>query len=356
MILPTRDDFLANSLETVEHDDCSICKVPMTSPVRTPCKHDFCKHCITEWLMQPEVDTCPVCRRSLFQKVPAILNVDDFLAEAAAERKARHQANMRAIEAEYNEATRARTLRYVGRVAEIASRRSLAPLPHAISVTRAFGAAGLTQGIPRVAQTDFRSADVLTLNDSVRWSESRLTQLTHHARWMLDSNELPRLPQGAVQIEAESLGTSLIIMSNALMHLAIQQSRPWSVANRDTWRQMVMNIWQLVAPEYGLLGVLLNRESLFLAIMSSVIEQQCTSGDEQVDTYPKFFLQAVLVRDLRFMINFVVDHAGPTMSSETVQEELAAHRIEEPQVYTSNVSERAERLAAAYTSMTFVHA
>ena len=85
--------------------------------------------------MQPEVDTCPVCRRSLFQKVPAILNVDDFLAEAAAERKARHQANMRAIEAEYNEATRARTLRYVGRVAEIASRRSLAPLPHAISVT-----------------------------------------------------------------------------------------------------------------------------------------------------------------------------------------------------------------------------
>jgi hypothetical protein len=145
-------------------------------------------------------------------------------------------------------------------------------------------------------------------------------------------------------------------MSNALMHLAIQQSRPWSVANRDTWRQMVMNIWQLVAPEYGLLGVLLNRESLFLAIMSSVIEQQCTSGDEQVDTYPKFFLQAVLVRDLRFMINFVVDHAGPTMSSETVQEELAAHRIEEPQVYTSNVSERAERLAAAYTSMTFVHA
>jgi hypothetical protein len=70
MALPTQQDFLANDLEPhpAAHEKCSICHdAPMTSPVRTPCKHEFCKHCITDWLSRPEVNTRPMCRRQLFQ-------------------------------------------------------------------------------------------------------------------------------------------------------------------------------------------------------------------------------------------------------------------------------------------------
>jgi hypothetical protein len=330
MVLPTRDDFLANALEPVEHEeheDCWICKEPMTSPVRTPCKHDFCKHCITEWPAQPEGDTCPVCRRSLFQ--PTVLSVERDAHEDAvrmAERIARSDEMLTRSE----RLVRDMCVREASEAAVLLDDEFLRDIN---------------------ARTDFRSADILDLNNHIRWSEERLIQWSPDARQMLN-NDLPRLPHGAVRIDAESLGTSLILMSNALMHLATAEARPWNYAVRAIWRQMVMKIWQIIAPEHGLLLV---RESFYLAIMSSLIEQQYVNEVGQDHIPPMFFRNDELVRDLRFMVNFLVDHAGPTMSSETAQEELAAHRIEAPRVYTSNVSARAERMAAEYTSMTFVH-
>ena len=69
MALPTKKEFLA-TLEPVEHSDCSICKTPMTSPVRLPCQgaHEFCKACITEWFNQSNSNECPMCRQPLFSK------------------------------------------------------------------------------------------------------------------------------------------------------------------------------------------------------------------------------------------------------------------------------------------------
>jgi len=75
MDLPTEAEFLAG-LEAVEHEDCLICHGPMSSPVRVPCegKHQFCKECITEWLKQPGVDSCPMCRQRLFKTAANILD------------------------------------------------------------------------------------------------------------------------------------------------------------------------------------------------------------------------------------------------------------------------------------------
>jgi hypothetical protein len=244
MVLPTRDDFLANALEPVEHEeheDCWICKEPMTSPVRTPCKHDFCKHCITEWPAQPEGDTCPVCRRSLFQ--PTVLSVERDAHEDAvrmAERIARSDEMLTRSE----RLVRDMCVREASEAAVLLDDEFLRDIN---------------------ARTDFRSADILDLNNHIRWSEERLIQWSPDARQMLN-NDLPRLPHGAVRIDAESLGTSLILMSNALMHLATAEARPWNYAVRAIWRQMVMKIWQIIAPEHGLLLV---RESFYLAIMSS---------------------------------------------------------------------------------------
>jgi hypothetical protein len=366
MALPTQEDFLANALgpvEPMEHDDCAICTFPMTSPARLPCKNVFCKSCITKWLTQPGVDSCPMCRRRLFK--PSLsareeANLDQQTAnEAEIAARTLLVADMdvelermrivsldldfsddRAWTAEMNRRTEARALW---------ARRRIANL-RLVAVEDAFVAAGLVHALRRNARTDFRSADVLGLNFSVRWSEELLNELKHDARSILINNDVPRLQQGAVRIVAESVGTSLVLISNALMRLASRQSRPWSVANRRVWRQAVINIWQLVSPENGLL---LDRQSLHIAIMSCVVEL-CHNGDEQGRRPPMLFRERDLVRDLRFMVHFVVDHAGATMESDVVREELAAHRIEEPRVLTRTVSVLATRLAAEYTNMAFV--
>jgi hypothetical protein len=356
MALPTQEDFLANALEPVEHEDCSICHAPMETPVRLPCKHELCKDCITEWLTQPRVDSCPMCRRRLFQ--PVVISAEDLAQAREAQRALDAASNaelvaLRLEVARLEERRRIHTAEMAAMAEAWAARRvATAEAEHASAVLDAFKAAGLERGLERDAQTDFRSADVLNLNDSIRWTEGLIVRLRLFAREFLIDNELPRLPQGAVRIHDERLGTSLIFLSNALMHLAIEQGRPWSVAIQGSWREMVINIWQLVSPENGLL---LDRQSLYFAIMSCAIEQQCTDGDEQDHTPPMFFRQPDFVRDVRFMVNFVVDQAGSRMESDVVREELAAHRIEEPRVFRSTVSARAERLAATYTSMTFVH-
>jgi len=70
MALPTKKEFLA-TLETVDHPNCSICREPMTSPVRLPYQgtHEFCKACITEWYNQSNSTECPMCRqKSILQR------------------------------------------------------------------------------------------------------------------------------------------------------------------------------------------------------------------------------------------------------------------------------------------------
>jgi hypothetical protein len=369
MALPT----LAEFLDALEHmmpgtyDDCSICsESPMNTPVRLPCDHIFCKKCITQWLIQPYVYTCPLCRQCLYQPITddASVNLFDNLRRQTATeaRVAEIRANTERMPRvtgaarawftvcqeviENAEATRnAERLRAEER---LQAERLRARTQNWQVVNSAFDAAGLSG---RNAQTRFR-ADVLNLNRSVSWSEGRIEKLRRDALLMLVHNDLPRLSLGAIYIDAESLGTSLILMSNALMHLARLLFRPWSDATQETWRQMVMIIWQLVAPEAG---HLVDRQMLYLAIMSTLIEQ-CAFAGEQDNTPSTFFRQDDLFRDLQFMVNFLIDHAGPSLSSDRVREGLAAHCIEQPHTYTSWVSTRAERMASTLTSMTFADA
>uniref|UniRef100_A0AAQ5XJD0 RING-type domain-containing protein n=1 Tax=Amphiprion ocellaris TaxID=80972 RepID=A0AAQ5XJD0_AMPOC len=67
--LPLKNDFLL----------CCICLDVFTDPVTIPCKHSFCKNCITQhWTLNVR-NTCPMCR-SAFHRRPE-LNVDASIAE-----------------------------------------------------------------------------------------------------------------------------------------------------------------------------------------------------------------------------------------------------------------------------------
>jgi hypothetical protein len=41
---------------------CSICMNELTSPVRTPCGHVYCRPCLRTWFGRARVKTCPMDR------------------------------------------------------------------------------------------------------------------------------------------------------------------------------------------------------------------------------------------------------------------------------------------------------
>ncbi|XP_042371645.1 E3 ubiquitin-protein ligase TRIM11-like, partial [Plectropomus leopardus] len=62
---------------------CSICLDVFTDPVSTPCGHNFCKNCITEyWNINVPVQ-CPICKE-IFTTKPE-LHVNTFISEMVAE-------------------------------------------------------------------------------------------------------------------------------------------------------------------------------------------------------------------------------------------------------------------------------
>lgn len=73
MALPTQQEFeasLASAIPPVlqETDECPICMNSFTNPIRTPCNHDFCRACLLQAFQR--TNTCPHCRRKLFQPRP----------------------------------------------------------------------------------------------------------------------------------------------------------------------------------------------------------------------------------------------------------------------------------------------
>lgn len=46
-----------------EPDFCSVCLDEITNKCTLPCKHAFCKPCITEWLRFH--NNCPLCRMTV---------------------------------------------------------------------------------------------------------------------------------------------------------------------------------------------------------------------------------------------------------------------------------------------------
>ncbi|KAM4625928.1 E3 ubiquitin-protein ligase TRIM21-like [Polymixia lowei] len=73
----------ASSLLSEEQFLCSICLDVFTSPVFTPCGHNFCKTCITQLWDSNVLCRCPLCN-NLFNTKPE-LRVNTFISEMAAQ-------------------------------------------------------------------------------------------------------------------------------------------------------------------------------------------------------------------------------------------------------------------------------
>ncbi|XP_062338758.1 tripartite motif-containing protein 12A-like [Osmerus eperlanus] len=71
-----------SSLLTEEQFLCSICLDVFTDPVSTPCGHNFCKACITNYWDNCDLCQCPMCKDK-FNRRPE-LRVNTFISEMAA--------------------------------------------------------------------------------------------------------------------------------------------------------------------------------------------------------------------------------------------------------------------------------
>ncbi|XP_071381484.1 E3 ubiquitin-protein ligase TRIM21-like [Centroberyx affinis] len=73
----------ASSLLSEEHFLCPICLDVFTDPVTTPCGHNFCKNCITQYWDINAPCQCPMCKE-VFNARPK-LRVNTFISEMAAQ-------------------------------------------------------------------------------------------------------------------------------------------------------------------------------------------------------------------------------------------------------------------------------
>jgi hypothetical protein len=259
MPLPTRTDFLATGPVPVQNttDACPICMTEMNSPVKLlPCNHIFCKSCITEWLEQPAISTCAMCRKALF-------TIEQGNAPLSPDATRREQA------------------------------------------TRALRASGLasasTVGTPFADSAPFSAVE--TFDDSIPLERSQLMRSAARAFELVAWNIVPRTT-GTARFQTRSLGTNLIAMANMLKHMAFQQarSRPYATAG-NPWSQIVVAVWQILSPKQGM-----DLDALIVpgVVMADLRHRFATQMDEPVGL---FFSDEAAAADLDMLIAMLVSEA-----------------------------------------------
>lgn len=303
MALPTKMYLLALGLEPIEHEDCPICILPMKTPVRVPCngKHAFCKACITTWLRQPGIATCPTCRQ--------------VLCTAPANDMGIHEPR---------DPTRFTTM------------------AHRIRVDTACRASGLSAFVlpMEIGHPPFNR--LLCFSKEIPLVFDDMMGIVSLARAMLTGTYTSRR-EGALLIDSERLGTCLIVTGGVVMRTAANDNREWSEANKQTWGAMLKAIWRLISPHDG---VRLETTAMFHAIMVAVI-------DTTADRICSFLCDGDLLDDMSFLLSFVIFHTGQWMPRRMVRAELEAGRITQPLALPRIGAERHLRWADEFTSLAF---
>ncbi|KAM0690537.1 hypothetical protein Q7P36_009304 [Cladosporium allicinum] len=252
--LPTREEFLATGLERVSGqtmETCTICQTisgsqhaELGSPVFLKCllaNHTFCRKCIIIWLNKSNENSCPNCRQEFFVKTGPP-DTPDFIDPGfidPGEESADEDADPRAV----RQRRRAR-------------------------VDYAFTASGLAPIFRPDTYVPHAPLSIVFHND-IQWNEGSLRASAAAAsNWLVWDCGL--LDDGGHTIYAPALGASLHVMGNLLMTLNIIEQTAWSDADRDTWGEIVVDIWRFLL-QYK--GTRMYRSSLYLSLMASLLDK-----------------------------------------------------------------------------------
>jgi hypothetical protein len=212
---------------------------------------------------------------------------------------------------------------------------------HPIHVENAFRFIGLgyylfphEQGNPPVT--------ALIMFGDLQSSHQQFRRLAPLARSRLTTPYTTR-PEGAIKIDAEALGSGLVMMGNAIMRIAATDNREWSDANKESWRQMVNALWQLLSPYHG---IRLDSRAMFHAMILAVIERTW-------ERVCPFLCNAYLLDDTMFLLFFLLAHAGEWMPRLTVRAEFEARRIIQPLALPRTAGPRIHAYADVFEAQAF---
>ena len=201
-MLQTRASFFANGLVPVTpsadqaQEECSICTMSFTNPVKLSCSHTFCKACVVQWLNMKGKNTCPSCRHELFA-----LPQDESLT-VSQNRQAR--------------------------------------------VTVALRTSGLVlHGTPRHIDTF----------GSTEFQPYRLQRATASAvRFLAEYGSVAQLVGPAI-IEPTHLSPYFVAMGNLIPAFAAAEGREYTHDQRQDWRALLLRLWPVVAQRKSTPGI-----------------------------------------------------------------------------------------------------
>ena len=329
--LPTREEFLATGLERVSGQTMEICTVCLAisgsdaelgSPVFLKCllgNHTFCRKCIITWLNTSNENSCPNCRREVFAR-PGPPDAPDFIDPG--EESSGDGSDEERVAAD------------------------VAPQTLRQRIDNAFDAVGLSQ--PLLAPTRPAPHLLEFFEEDIQWSPSTLHESSLAAHYWL-MNDCGIIEDGGQTISASLLGSSLIVMGNVLMRLNINERRAWSEADRYTWGEIVVDIWQFMSP-YKRTRMYLS--SLYLSLMASLLDKYYFGV-----AHPSPFFQegSPLFDDFKILVNFTIFKSGSFVEwAGPLRRPLASGtRLRAPQECPCTASPDAVELAEAWMEELF---
>jgi hypothetical protein len=212
----------------------------------------------------------------------------------------------------------------------------------------AFGASGLAD-LLRQYQKGYAPvlpATLLTFDNEIQWSAEQMHFSASAAHRCLVHN-WRTMPIGAHTVNSERMGSALILMGNLIVGKAVNEHRAWSQANRDTWREIVVDIWQSIS-QYD--SRRMYTETMYRNVVASLLDKFYFRA-----AHPSpFFEEGPLLRDLRFLALFAVTQSGERMNwLGPIDKPRAAH-IKVPLVYPCTASRPARLRAEQWMAEVYV--
>jgi hypothetical protein len=290
MPLSSRASFLATGLVPVQKatDAYSICLTePMDSPVQLPCEHTFCKSCITEWLNQPDRNSCAMCRKTLFS-----IEEEEAAANVGPDNARRQQA--------------ARALRVSGLGSIV------------------------TVGTPFPDAAPFSTVE--TFDISVSANRNQLLRSAARALEVVSWNTIPA-SNGPAHFFLNALAADLIAMGNILKHMAIQEGRPYATEG-NPWGKIVAAVWTILLPKAG-------KDIDALTVPTMVMRSLRTQFAAQMDSPVGFFFRdQAASRDLEMLIATLVSEASQAALAQAMRRARARAHLAPPRPGTGRPARR----------------
>jgi hypothetical protein len=234
----------------------------------------------------PNANTCPLCKQEMFPIAPPI---------------SRHEARLLRAE-QANAVFRVSGLRHL-----------------------------LVRDLSRAAPAD------LTFSNDIQWSWGSMHLSSPSAHMFLAEN-LRTMPIGAHEVDAETLGSALVLMGHLRMGNARLEHRAYSDADRDTWREIIVDIWQSIVPHDGLR---VYTETMYRNVVASLLDKYVFGAAQP----SPFFEIGPLLDDLRGLVLFAVSRSGNWIEYKSPIDRPRARNIKVPLVFPCTASEPASLLA-----------